>query len=145
MAGGEDQTQEVVADRVVEPGVQRRLRTLQPVVELTAQLLVLALVQRAPAQEVDRPMLRRRHEPCPRIVRDARFRPLLQRGDERILRDILGDSDVVHDAREAGDELGGLDSPDRVDRPVGADCRHGIQSHHLRSLAQVAADAARPG
>ena len=51
-------------------------------------------------------MLRRGHEPGARVVRDARLRPLLERGDERVLREILGQADVAHDAREAGDEPG---------------------------------------
>ena len=32
-------------------------------------------------------------------------RPLLERRDERILREVLGEADVAHHAREAGDEL----------------------------------------
>ena len=53
---------------------------------------------------VDRAMLRGGHEPGARIVRDARLRPLLERGDERVLRELLGEADVAHDPREPGDE-----------------------------------------
>ena len=74
--------------------------------ELAAELLVLALEQRVAAQQIDRAMLRRGHEPGAWIVRDARLRPLLERGDERVLRELLGQADVAHDAREAGDEPG---------------------------------------
>lgn len=40
------------------------------------------------------------------------------RADERILREILSQSDVVHDARQTGDDPGGLNSPDGVDRAM---------------------------
>ena len=53
---------------------------------------------------VDRAVLRGGHEPGARVVRDARLRPLLERGDERVLRELLGEADVAHDPREAGDE-----------------------------------------
>src|SRR3989475_9598767 len=61
-------------------------------------------------------MLRGGHEPGARIVRDARLRPALERGDERVVRQVLGETDVAGDAREPGDELGGLDPPHGIDR-----------------------------
>ena len=42
-------------------------------------------------------------------------RPLLQRGDERVLRELLGEPDVAHHPRQAGDQARGLDPPDRLD------------------------------
>src|SRR5207249_11297831 len=48
--------------------------------------------------------------------RDPSLRPLLERGDERVLREILGQPDVTHYPGESGDEPGGLDPVDRVDR-----------------------------
>jgi hypothetical protein len=42
-------------------------------------------------------MLGRGHQPGARVVRDARLRPLLQRRDERLLREVLGEGDVTHD------------------------------------------------
>jgi hypothetical protein len=42
-------------------------------------------------------------------------RPLLERGDQRILREFLGKTNIAHDPRETGDEPGGLDPPDRID------------------------------
>ena len=61
---------------------------------------MLALEQRSPAQQVDRAMLRGGHQPGARVVRDARLRPLLERGDERVLRQVLGQADVAHHPRE---------------------------------------------
>ena len=104
--------------------------------ELVAELLVLALEQLVPAQQVDRAMLRGGHEPGARVVRDARLRPLLERGDERVLRELLGQADVAHDPREAGDEPGRLDPPDRVDRAMGIGSRHGYRSEHPQRCAQ---------
>ena len=45
-------------------------------------------------------------------------RPLLQRGDQRVLGEVLGQADVAHEPREPGDEPRRLDPPDRVDRAV---------------------------
>ena len=94
-------------------------------------------------------MLRGGHEPGARVVRDARLRPLLERGDESVLRELLGEADVAHDPREAGDEPGRLDPPDRVDRAMGVGSRHGYRSHHLRSAGasqarRVDGSASRP-
>ena len=82
---------------------------------------------------IDGAMLRGGHEPGARVVRDARLRPLLERGDEGVLREFLGKTDVAHDPRETGDEPGRLDPPDCVDRAMCIGSRHGYRSHHLRS------------
>jgi hypothetical protein len=58
------------------------------------------------------------HEPGARLLRDARTRPLLERGNQRVLRQLLGEADVADDPRETGDQPGGLDSPDGVDGPL---------------------------
>ena len=124
MARDEHESQQVVADVIVDCGVEVRRRFL-PVVQLAAQLLVFALEQLVAAQVIDRAMLRGAHEPRAGIDRNARLGPFLERGDERVLRQILGDADVADNAREAGDQLRRLDSPDRVDRAVRVCGRHG--------------------
>jgi hypothetical protein len=45
--------------------------------------------------------------------------PLLERGDQCILGELLGKTNIADDAREAGDESGGLDPPDCIDRAMG--------------------------
>ena len=85
------------------------------------------------AQPVDGAVLGGGHQPGAGLVGDARSRPLLERGDERVLRQLLGHADVAHHAREAGDELGLLDPEDRVDGVMGIGSRHGYRSQHLRS------------
>jgi hypothetical protein len=40
---------------------------------------------------------------------------MLERRDQRILRQLLGLADVAHDARDGGDDAGRFDAPDRID------------------------------
>ena len=105
MAGREHETQQVVADVVVEGRVEVR-RGRAPARPRARGRAPRALRSSSlfAAEQVDRAMLGGGHEPGARVVRDARLRPLLERGDERILREILGETDVAHDPREAGDE-----------------------------------------
>src|SRR2546426_930407 len=110
-AGEKQEAQRVAADVIVEGGVETRPRRVPPSLELVTELLMLAVEHLAPTQLVDRPVLRGGHEPGARIVRDARLGPALERGDERVVRQVLGETDVAGDAREPGDELGGLDPP----------------------------------
>ena len=60
--------------------------------------------------------------------------PLLESGDESILREFLGKTNVTQDARETGDDPGGLDAPDCVDGAMCIGSRHGYRSHHVRSV-----------
>ncbi len=52
-------------------------------------------------------------------------RPLLERDDQRVLRQLLGQTDVAHQARKPGDEPRGLDAPHRVDGAMDIRGRHG--------------------
>src|SRR2546426_3049175 len=72
------------------------------------------------------------HEPRAWVVRDARLRPLLECGDESILCEVLGETDVTHDPRKTCDELGRLDPPNRFDGAMPIGSRHGYPSHHLQ-------------
>jgi hypothetical protein len=116
MAGSEHQTQEVVANMIVDSGVE--IGGLELGLQLTSELLVLPLDPCAPPIEVDRTMLCRGHQPGARVVRDARLGPLLERGHERVLRQIFGVANVAHHARETCYQLRRLDPPDRVDRTM---------------------------
>src|SRR2546430_4529958 len=71
------------------------------------------------APEIDGTMLRCGHKPGTRVVRDARLRPLLERGDQSVLRELFGQTHITHDPRETSNDPGGLDPPDRVDRAMG--------------------------
>src|SRR5229473_7005353 len=92
---------------------------------------MLALQQLVSAPMIDRAMLRGSHEPGARVVRDARLRPLLERGNESVLCEFLGKTDIAHNPRETGDDPGGLDPPDRVNCSMCIGSRHCYQSHHL--------------
>ena len=129
MACGEDQPQQVIADVIVECGVEVRGRGVLRDLQLVAELLMLALEQRASAQQVDGAVLRRRHEPRAGIARNARFGPLLERGNQRVVREVFGQPDIADDARQPGDEAGRFDSPDCVD--CASACRSRVTS--LRS------------
>ena len=114
MAGREHQAEQVVPDVVLVCDSEVRLPRL-PRLDLASELLLLALEHLVAAQAVDAATLGGGHEPGARIVRDARLRPLLERGHEGLLREVLGPPDVAHHSRETGDEAGRLDAPDGVD------------------------------
>jgi hypothetical protein len=124
MAAGEDQRQQVVADPVVELRVEvgRAHRHHDP--EVARERLLLALKPRIAAEHVDRAVLGRGHEPGARVVRDARLGPRLERREERLLGQVLGEADVAHHARQPGDQPARLDPPDGVYRTVRVAPRH---------------------
>jgi len=74
--------------------------------------------------------------PCLQRAPELFVLALEERGDQSVLRQLLGQADVAHDPREAGDQLRRFDSPDRVDRAMGIGGRHGHRSSHeiLRRL-----------
>ncbi len=84
MAGGEDEAQEIVVERVVDRG-RKVLALGQAQLRVSAELRGLALVDLGAANPVDGAMLGGRHEPGARVVRDTRLGPLLEGGDERLL------------------------------------------------------------
>src|SRR5205823_6132445 len=133
IAGDEHEAQQVVADGIVDCGVE--IRPPVPTdLDLVPELLVLTVEHLAAAQLVDRAMLRGGHEPGSRVVRDTRLGPALERYDERVLCQVLGQADVAGDPSEPGDQPGGLDAPHRVDRVV----RVGL-GHRLRSFCAIRA------
>jgi hypothetical protein len=120
VACDEDEPEEVVVERVVDGGLRGLLDLRQ-----ATDLLDLALVDVRPAHPVDAAMLGRGHEPGARVIRDARLRPLLEGGDERLLSEVLGEADVTHEARGARDQARGLDSPHGLDRASDVGLGHG--------------------
>src|SRR5580692_12883105 len=132
MAGDEHQSQKIVADIVIESGCKIRQGHFF-LFHLAAQLFVLALQPRVAAEMIHGAMLGRGHQPGAGIVRNARLRPLLESGKQRVLRQILGDTYVAHHARQSGDQPGRFHSPDGVNRAMGVGSGHRYPSHHLRS------------
>src|ERR1700690_1622476 len=140
MTGNEEEAQQVVANIVVESGIEvwhgQLFRS-----KLTAQFLVLALKPGASAEGINGAMLGGGHEPGAGVVRYAGLGPLLKGRDQGVLREIFGEADIAHDSREAGDETWRFDPPDRVDGAmklgaikhgaIDAGRHHRYRSHHL--------------
>ncbi len=111
MARGEDETQHVIIDHLIQRVLQRVSEPLLLPLQLAGNLFMLWDEHAAATQRIDRAPFRRRHQPCAGIVRDAFLGPDFEGGHERILRQLLGDADIVSDARNRGDEACGLDLP----------------------------------
>jgi hypothetical protein len=118
MAGGEDETEQVVADLVIERRVE--IGSLQfRVHELVPDLGMLFVDTPRPAEMIDRSMLCRGHQPGARVGGDSRLRPPLQRGEERILGEVFRHADVPDSPSQRCDEAGRFDSPYGLDGAVG--------------------------
>jgi hypothetical protein len=105
VTGDEHEAQEVIAHIVVKRGFEIRHSHLLSL-KITPDLLVLAREPRASAEVIDSTMLGGGHKPRAWVVRDARFRPLLERGDQSILCEVFGEADIAHDPHKAGNEPG---------------------------------------
>ena len=145
MAGGEDQAQEIVVERVVGLRGEVGQRHASPRRSSSrASSCVLRSWTSARRRRSIARCLADGHEPGARVVRDARLGPLLERGDERLLREVLGEADVAHDPGEAADQPRRLDPPDGLDRAVDvasvATCQRvalGLAAHLRLALAQL--------
>ena len=84
--------------------------------EAAAELAALALEGAAAARGVDRAPAGDRGEPGAGVVRDPLARPLLERGDERVLGEVLGRADPAGVPRQTGEQARRLDPPDGFDR-----------------------------
>ena len=113
---------QIVADIVVERRVGIGRKGFAVDLQLAADLLMLALQHLVAAEMIEGAPLGGRHQPGARVGGNALARPLLQRRNQRLLRELLGQPDIAHDAGQPGDQLGLLDAPDSVDRAV---CRRG--------------------
>jgi hypothetical protein len=134
MAGNKHEAQEIVADLVIKRGVKIGRRRFLLDFESVAEFPMLALQQLVAAEEIDRPMFCSGHEPGTGLVGDTRPRPLVKRGDERVLRKFLGEIDIPYDPRQAGDQLCLLDPEDCIDHAMCIVSRHDSRSHHLHSV-----------
>jgi len=137
MAGREDEAEEIVPDLLVDCGVQIQafLRTL----DIASKLFVPALERLAAPDQVDRAVLRGPHEPGARPFWHACGGPLLERGDEGVLCELLSRADVADDASQPGDEPSRLDPPDRFDRTMrfGSGCLAATRGFGRVSVASI--------
>jgi hypothetical protein len=94
---------------------------------LVGDRLMAALEELAPPQLIERAVLRSRHQPRARVVGDSGRGPSLERAQECLLRELLGEPDLRQHAREARDDLGRFHAPHRLDRAL-----NGRLGHHGR-------------
>ena len=119
MAGDKDQPQQVIADVIIHRVHVRLPGILRPQRRVAADFLQFPLVAGPPADQVDRPVLGRGHQPRARPVGHALDRPLLERDHQGVLRQFLGRADVPGDPGQARDQAGRFDPPHRLDRGPG--------------------------
>src|SRR5438270_4613412 len=135
MTGREYESKKIIADVVFVCGVDCSIEIfhsrLLPRLDVATELLVLALDSLFSAKKINRTMLTGGHEPGTRVAGDTRLRPLLERGDESILCELLGKTDIAHNPRETRDEPGRLDPPDCFDSAMCIGSRHGFPPHHF--------------
>src|SRR5713226_3704263 len=116
MAGHEDEAEEVVPDFLVDRRVQ--VQAFPSALDIAPHLVVLALECLAAPDQIDRAVFRGSHQPGARPLRHAFGGPLLERGNEGVLCELLSGPDVADYASQPGDEPGRLDPPDRFDRAM---------------------------
>jgi hypothetical protein len=88
MAGDEDEAEEVVADGVVETGVEVG-RGLFEGFEFAGEHSVFAFGDGVAAEEIDGAAFVGDGKPCGAIIGDARLRPLFECGDKCLLREVF--------------------------------------------------------
>ena len=117
VAGDEDQAQQVVADRRRRAPRRGRRRGSAARSSSRPSSCVLALrAARCGGAGRWRGAWPSAISQAPGLSGTPDSRPLLERGDQRVLRQLLGQADVAHQPGEAGDEPARLDPPDRVER-----------------------------
>lgn len=104
MAGHEHQTQLVIAQVIIGIDELRGTGGLLFALDLEAQRILLAPLQLIVAQAVDGAVLGGGHQPRGRVVGNAVARPMLQCGDQRILRQFFGQTDVAELACQRTDD-----------------------------------------
>ena len=87
-------------------------------------LVVSEWPQLVSAELINGAVFRYRHQPRAWTIRDASHWPTLQRRNERLLREVLGEANVTNKANETTDQPRGLDAPDRLDRLARGGLRH---------------------
>ena len=124
MAGDEHEPQQVIADDILGARLHRAAVAFLLHFKLVPERLMLTRQHAPPPQLIDGAVLGGRHQPGTGVVGNAVLRPVLERSDERILRQLLRQPDVAQHAREAGDESRGLDAPHGIDGAMGIRSLH---------------------
>ena len=125
MTGDEDESQEVVAQVFIQIRVFWNTDGLFQF-KVASHFFGLAFEADVAANEIDGMMLGGDHEPRAGFIGNAGFGPLLERGDERALRKILGETHIADEARKTRDESGGFDPPDCINGAMDIGKGHGL-------------------
>src|SRR5437868_9141600 len=119
MAGDKEQPQKIVAKVLLVGGVEFGFIVCHGGfllgIEFAADLFVLPLQKLAAAKMIQSAMLGGGHQPCAGIVRYTGAGPLLERGDQSVLREFFGQAHVADDTCKCSDDSGGLNAPDSID------------------------------
>ena len=139
MAGREDQAKKLIVDVVVHGRFEFLEAGVAFILQIPADLLMLAGAHPLATEAVDGAALGRGHKPGAGPVRNPAFRPFGQCGDERVLRQLFGQADVTNHPGQARDQPGPLDPEDRLDRLMDFGRRHNSPLRDGRSARQAAA------
>ena len=113
MAGHEDQPEQVVGQVGVDDLVHVGLEGCRRWDDQRRHQPVLATLGVPAADQVHRQVLSGRRQPTRRILRDAGRTPLLQRGNENVLRDLLRCVQITDQPHQPGDQPRRLHAPQR--------------------------------
>src|SRR6185437_7310435 len=118
MTGSENETEEVVANVVIERFVDLGRESFVFGLKFSGKLLVFLLKTAVAAKLVDGAALSDSHQPCPGVIGHARRGPLFEGRHERVLREVFGQAHIVDHPREPRNESWGFDAPDCVNRAM---------------------------
>ncbi len=124
MTRSEYEAQQIVLDIVIGYLVRRRGFGGEQF-GLLRDDLMLALQEFEAAQLIKRAVLGGYHQPGSRVAWDTGFGPLLERGHQRILCQLLGKSHVAQHSREFRNDFGRFHSPDCLDGAFDVGLNHG--------------------
>jgi hypothetical protein len=126
MTGSEDEPEHLVADVVIQGGVEIGHGLLLRL-QVRGDDLVLAFKHPAPAQMIQGPAPGGDHQPGARLFRNARRGPVLESSQQGFLRQILGQRYIAQHPRQAGDQPGLFDPPNGQNCAMNVGGRHGCR------------------
>jgi hypothetical protein len=136
VASRKDQPQHVVAEIVVQGGVEIR-RGVPLGLQLVHQCRMLAFEHFVAPEVIDGAALGGGQQPGAGFLRHARVRPPLECGDERLLRQFFGQGYVARHPCQHGDQPGLFDPPNGEDGAMGVGDRHGRRLSHPQCWRKV--------
>jgi hypothetical protein len=126
MACDEDEAQQIVSDIIVRRLIHRGVLTQE--FGFLRNERMLSLQQLEAPELIERTVFRGCHQPRSRVVGDAGSRPLLERGNQCVLRQLLGKPDVAQHPGKFGDDFRRLDAPHGLDAALNDRINHGHRS-----------------